>query len=699
MRVSIAGVGAVSALGFGASALQRGLSAGVSGVAFAERFAEPSFPVAAVDLDTADREDRARVLAEFAAREAIDEAGWSPDALASGRTMLVVASTKAGLNVAERIMEGRVDAEHGQQAFLFALAPRLAETLGLRGPVCTVSLACASGLVAVGQARLSLARGEVDRALVVGTDALCNFIYRGFASLQALDPKGARPFDQTRSGLSVGEGSAAVALEQGSGPLTVAGYGASNDANHITGPSRDGRGLVRALEDGLADAKAGAGDVGFAVLHGTATKYNDAMEGVAYSRVFGARSLPVLSVKGAVGHTMGAAGLINLVTTVNALRAGEVPPSVGVSVVDPEIPLDVVDAPRAVETQWAVTSASGFAGVNAAVVLHAAARSGGAAHYVPVRDARRDDADSANDGASPQTSMVDGPPAASDGASTGDDSPAVHPASDGSPTDRSAPEVQSGPVLTAFARLAPERAEAVQLIGARAARRLDDLCLFGVAVGQAVLTQSGLTAEAFAAGKHGLVLGTALGCLESDYGFYARELAPDEFDPSPRLFAYTLPNIVLGETAIRHGLQGENLVLSAGRASGLTALVEASERIRSGAWDRALVVVADAVGPAADRLTPDGTTGVAMGWLLEHPQAAEARGATILGRLSGRRWSVSTGDLGSPARVAPAETRVEPLGAAGLVALATSVTSQTSGRVEVECPSGYAASITFSAPT
>ena len=656
MQISIVGVGAVSALGFGADALRQGLVAGRSGVARLARYSNPSFPVASVLLDTADAEDRARVLAKWAAREALDEAGWSASVLASDRTMLVLASTKAGLNVAERIMEGRVDGEHAQQAFLFALGPRLAEALGLGGPVCTVSLACASGLVAVGQARLAIARGEVDRALVVGTDALCNFIYRGFSSLQALDPNGARPFDASRGGLSVGEGAAAVALQHGGGVVDVVGYGASNDANHITGPSRDGRGLVRALEDCLTDANTAASDVGFGVLHGTATKYNDAMEGVAYSRVFGPRGLPVLSVKGAVGHTMGAAGLINLVTTVSALRTGEIPPSVGVMTLDPEIPLDVVQREsRPTDAVWAVTSASGFAGVNAAVIVQKSS------------------------------------------------SPAVAPPSVSSSTlipegDWSTGEAKSA-LLTALVQMPPERAEAVQLIGARAARRLDDLCLFGVAVAEAVLAKSGLTAEMFASSKHGLVLGTGLGCLESDYGFYARELAPDEFDPSPRLFAYTLPNIVLGETAIRHGLQGENLVLSAGRASGLAALVEATERIRNGIWDRALVVVTDAVGPAAARLTPAGTTGVSLGWLVESPKAAADRDASVLGELSGRRWSVPVRDLALPARVTPSESGAEPLGAAGLSTLAALVASKSGGEVEVHCPSGYAASLVFSAPT
>ena len=644
MAVAITGVGAVSALGTGVDALERRLLNGESGITGHPDYrSDPAFPVAAVDIRTSIEEDRARRHAVLAAKEALEDAGWSPVDVASPRTMLVVATTKAGLNVAERAMERRVAAEHVEQAFLFALAPRLAEALGMTGPRHTVSLACASGIVAVGLARQALLRGDADRALVVGADALCNFIFRGFATLQALDPAGSRPFDARRAGLTVGEGAAAVALDRGDGPVLTLGYGASNDANHITGPARDGRGLVAALEQSLAEAEVPPANVGFAVLHGTGTRYNDAMEGVAYAKVFGERALPALSIKGAVGHTMGAAGLMNLVVAVRGLLSNRVPPSVGMSSPDLDIPLDVVSGePRSVSSSWAVTSASGFAGVNAAVVIGRSHPSG----LAPGREG-------------------------------------------GSVRVASGADKANVSLVTGFARLEGDRAAAVDRIGARAARRLDDLCLFGVAAAESLLSQVGLSPETFAAEPHGLVLGTALGCLESDYGFYVRELDPERYDPSPRLFAYTLPNIVLGEAAIRYRWPGENVVLSAGRVSGLAALLEADRRIKTGVWARALVLSVDAVGPAAEKLTIEASP-VATAWLLEREDIA-AGAADGYGTLDGQVQGAPVGDL------AAFESPAEPLGSAGMETLASLVLGRQSGAVEVTCPSGYAAAVEWRA--
>ena len=510
------------------------------------------------------------------------------------------------------------------------------------GAVQTVSLACASGVVAVGMARQAILRGEVDRALVVGVDALCNFIYRGFATLQALDVDGARPFDAHRAGLTVGEGGMAVTLERANGDLCVLGYGGSNDANHITGPARDGRGLVAALERAFDGTNLKPEQVGVGVLHGTGTRYNDAMEGVGYGRVFGPNAMPTLSVKGAIGHTMGAAGLANIIVAARSLRDGRVPPNVGLREQDPEIALDIVNGPpRSVARPYAVTSASGFAGVNAAVLL-------GPARQEPPRGRRKK-----------QT-----------------------------PTPPNRPE----PVVTAHVQIPSDRASAVARIGARAARRLDDLCVLGVAAADTLIASSALSPGDLQAEPLGLVLGTALGCLESDHGFYLRELNPEAYDPSPRLFAYTLPNIVLGETAIRHRLTGENVVVSAGRASGLVALTEADRRIRSGAWARAMVLIVDAVGPAAELLAPK-MTGVAWAWLLEQRSLATARGAEIWGVAQGTVRRAPVGDLRTPARVVPPADGGEPLGAAGLEALSQHLRNRAPGTVEVVCPSGYAARV------
>jgi 3-oxoacyl-[acyl-carrier-protein] synthase II len=193
----------------------------------------------------------------------------------------------------------------------------------------------------------------------------------------ALDPAGARPFDRDRKGLTVGEGGACVLLmdserarrEGRPAETEVAGWGLSNDANHMTGPSRDGRGLALAVRKALASARLEPAQVGSIHAHGTGTSYNDSMELKAFRQVFGA-PVPTYSIKGGTGHTMGAAGLVELLVTAHSLRAGLTPPTVGLADVDEEArgwaSPEAVPDPR---LRVALSTNSGFGGVNCALLL------------------------------------------------------------------------------------------------------------------------------------------------------------------------------------------------------------------------------------------------------------------------------------------------------------------------------------------
>lgn len=379
--VRITGLGAISALGEGVESLWSGLCAARIGLAPSRRLRMPERPELAVGEAPAlggelDAEAAGRVvpLARCAAREALEQSGWGAplDGEAAERTALIVASTKGSIGLAQRVLEQRSPAEALHDFPLFALARQLARELRVRGPVQTISVACASGTVALGHALRLLRAGRAERALVVGADALSEFVVRGFAALRAVASVRARPFDAERDGLSVGEGAAAVALERGSGPALarLAGYGASNDANHMTGPARDGAGLSRALHAALSDAGCAAGAIDAVSAHGTGTRYNDAMEGRAYVELLVDRRPPVNGIKGAIGHTMGAAGVLEAVLCTRALRAGAWPPTPGLTQPDPSIALDLVrDAPREGDYRTVVSSSSGFSGINAAVVL------------------------------------------------------------------------------------------------------------------------------------------------------------------------------------------------------------------------------------------------------------------------------------------------------------------------------------------
>jgi len=270
-------------------------------------------------------------------------------------------------------------------ASLSSVAAGLSEALGALGPSLTVSVACASGSVAVGLGADLIRSGEADVVIAGGVDVFSEFVFAGFDSLRALSVEGARPFDRRRDGLSLGEGAGFLLLEEasrarrrGAVPLAhVAGYGSAADAHHMTRPSPSGEGLVRAVVSAMRDAQALPRDIGFVSTHGTGTVFNDRMEAAAFGTLFGqaARGLPVNSIKGAIGHTLGAAGALEAVLSVLVLSRGQIPPTYGFEVPDPACPLDVVSGsprPLAPSCRYVLSTSSAFAGTNAALVLERA---------------------------------------------------------------------------------------------------------------------------------------------------------------------------------------------------------------------------------------------------------------------------------------------------------------------------------------
>jgi 3-oxoacyl-(acyl-carrier-protein) synthase len=253
----------------------------------------------------------------------------------------------------------------------------LARLLEAGGPVVCPSMACASGTAAIGIGLEWIRSGACDAVVAGGVDVLSGLVHAGFACLKALDPVRPRPFDRDRAGLGIGEGAALVLLQRGLPDLIteaprVTGWAQSADAVHLTGPDATGSGLARAIGQALEEAGLRPEQVDFVSAHGTATEYNDLMEGKALRQVFGDRvdRLPVNSIKGAIGHTMAAAGAIEAVLCTSVLEHGLIPPTANLEHQDPEIPLNVVQG-RALEApvQRAVTTSSGFGGINAALVI------------------------------------------------------------------------------------------------------------------------------------------------------------------------------------------------------------------------------------------------------------------------------------------------------------------------------------------
>jgi len=257
----------------------------------------------------------------------------------------------------------------------------VARDLGIGGPVQTVSAACASGAMAIGDALRAVRRGEVEVAIAGGSDSLCRLTYAGFNALRAVDERACRPFRADRAGLSLGEGAAVLVLEpldralaRGAQPLAlVAGEAATCDAHHMTAPHPEGMGAAEAIRGALADARLDPSEIDFVNAHGTGTPLNDAAECAALVAVFGDRAseLPVTSTKALVGHLLGTAGALEAVATILCLQKGEIHPMPDDGTPDPAIRLRLVlgrPQPLA-RARHALSTNLAFGGANAALVF------------------------------------------------------------------------------------------------------------------------------------------------------------------------------------------------------------------------------------------------------------------------------------------------------------------------------------------
>lgn len=363
--IFISAIGAVSGFGSGVSALWEGLCAGQSAISAPWR-GGGAHPVSAVPgLQGPTSSD----LAWIAAEEAVG-AGVDPEGLA-----VIGASTSGDMSEGElAFAEDRREGAPSHPAHLLwrqlchrpaaGVRARLAAT----GPCLTVSTACTSGVVAVGVALDLLRLGRARRALVVGADALCATTVHGFASLSASSPRPCRPFDRAREGMSLGEGAAVLLIEPASAlsrpPIAeLLGWATRSDASHLTAPDPAGRGAVAAMRAAIGPH----GPVELVCAHGTGTPLNDAMEGLALAEA--APGASIFGIKGSIGHTLGAAGALELLVTALALREGRVPGTVGLS--DPEFAGDFVAQTRASSAKLALSVNFAFGGHDAAVLVRA----------------------------------------------------------------------------------------------------------------------------------------------------------------------------------------------------------------------------------------------------------------------------------------------------------------------------------------
>jgi 3-oxoacyl-[acyl-carrier-protein] synthase-1 len=276
------------------------------------------------------------------------------------KTAFVLSTTKGNIEL--------IDGGPNNSLLLHAVANKIAGNFGITEAY-VVSNACTSGVMGLLYGKQLLQSRKFDHVIVMGCDVLSRFVVSGFQSLHALSDEPCKPFDATRNGLNLGEASATIILSSThEGDFEIVGGASTNDANHISGPSRSGEELGRAIIDTLLDSQLTESDIDFISAHGTATSYNDEMESKAF-HVAKVNHVPVHSLKGYFGHTLGAAGLVEIVMGLHSLKNNQLIPTKGFSALGVSKPLDIIVKPESRPLQSFLKTASGFGGCNAAVVV------------------------------------------------------------------------------------------------------------------------------------------------------------------------------------------------------------------------------------------------------------------------------------------------------------------------------------------
>jgi 3-oxoacyl-[acyl-carrier-protein] synthase II len=403
-RVAVTGLGMITPLGIGVNAMWEGLLHGRVGVTPLTRFDASGYPsrIAAQidDFDPAAFLSRRRVqwtdrfsqLAVAAARLALDDARLDIQALRD-QTGVFTGSALGGVALAEEQME--VFRTQGLRAvrplltisvFGGAAASNIAIEFGITGPAGSNSNSCAAGAMAIGDAFHAVRRGEIRAAIAGGVEApLAPLTYGAFTVARAMstnneDARGAsRPFDADRDGFVMAEGAGMIVLERYEDAVSrdafiygeIVGYGASNDAHHMSAPLDDGLQTANALQRAIDDASVGADEIDVINAHGSSTRIGDRAEVRAYERVFGERlaRIPVCATKGQHAHALGATGSWEIAIALLGMRDRVIPAAVNLSRPDKECAIDCMPRKREADARLVLSNSSGFGGINAAVVL------------------------------------------------------------------------------------------------------------------------------------------------------------------------------------------------------------------------------------------------------------------------------------------------------------------------------------------
>ena len=557
MSVAIVAFGAISALGRGADAVSAGEVGKPARLALAwdAELARAGLarPFAARAQLAESNEDRATTLLGEAARGCAEQLDRLLPNWRGLRLGLALGTSSGGLRSAETLFsrprrEGFEDLDRAEVERAFYFAPMITPAQGLGGPFEPATLilgACAASAIAIGLGKRWLEEGRCDLVLAGGFDALATFVAAGFEVLRAttgeLPP---RPFRMDRDGMVLGEGAALLAMvSEKDAPLArayVTGFGASSDAVHLTAPDRTGGGLARAATAALDEA--GRPHVDLVSAHATATPFSDAAESRAMRTALGeaaAAGVVVHPFKAQIGHTLGAAGVLESLACLDSFERGVLPGAAGLGAMDPDAMVRLLEVAEAGSPRAALKLSAAFGGANAALVLSRDPGGRRAREGRPVFITRG--------------FYIDREP--------GD---AVLAAELGHPVSRIA--------------------------------RADALTRLALAAVGCLARATGPLSGA------GIVMGEAFATLETDAAFQARIVERGVRMAEPRRFPYTSPNAASGECSVVFGLTGPGFAVGSGMHAGLEAVAVARDLVRAGDVDRVVVVAVDEVGPVVSAM-------------------------------------------------------------------------------------------------
>lgn len=529
----------ITSLGFGIQENTEAIRACRSGIRIQEAGRISDSPLLAGMIDAAELERRAKEmqitdytrmeqLFILAVQEVISQSGAS---LREPDCALLLSTTKGNVDLLskqvasdELVAPGESNGSSIQlptdsPAFLWKMAERIGNFFGACNQVDVISNACISGVSALIVAKRQIESGRYKRVIVAGGDILSHFITSGFLSFRSVSAQRCRPYDIQRDGLSLGEACGAVLLEtQGNtNDIILSGGAVSNDANHISGPSRTGDGLALAINQAMEEAGVTPGDISFINAHGTATVYNDEMESKAI-HLAGLSTVPVNSLKPYFGHTLGASGIIETIFCMEQLKTGILYGTLGYETLGVPMPVTVYGTHQPIPMKCCVKTASGFGGCNAAVVLSLpTARR--CQKQVPFSKALTESVNSI--------------------------------------TIRPGVVERDGTVIfnSSETDFAPFIREAYKNLGDNNMKfyKMDDLCKLGYVAAGYLLKETDYQPE-----EIGIILANASSSLDTDCKHQTLISKEGDKAASPAVFVYTLPNVVLGEICIRHKIKGEN---------------------------------------------------------------------------------------------------------------------------------------------